>query len=109
MPTGDGWCDIGWLHPDGRPMQTGDWSREQRLALLFSCHATQQDDAPVTEAVAILYNAAAQDTLFTLPPGLPALWNMRFTSSAEAPLPQGEGAWLLQARSMALVTTSEKS
>jgi len=109
MPTGDGWCDIGWLHPDGRPMQTGDWSREQRLALLFSCHATQQDDAPVTEAVAILYNAAPQNTLFTLPPGLPSLWSMRFTSSTEAPLPQGECAWLLQARSMALLTASREA
>ena len=106
MPTPHGWCDIDWLHPDGRPMQEGDWGREQRLALLFSCHPTQGDDAPVAEAVAILYNAAPIETLFSLPPGLPSKWSMRFSSSAGAPLPHGEGAWLLAARSIALVTAS---
>jgi glycogen operon protein len=106
MPTPHGWCDIDWLHPDGRPMQEGDWGREQRLALLFSCHPTQGDDAPVAEAVAILYNAAPIETLFSLPPGLPSKWSMRFSSSAGAPLPHGEGAWLLAARSIALLTAS---
>ena len=48
MPTDRGWCDIEWLHPDGRPMQDEDWNGEQRLALLFSCHADQKNDSPVS-------------------------------------------------------------
>jgi glycogen operon protein len=106
MPTEHGWCDIDWLHPDGRPMQAGDWSREQCLALLFSCHETQEDDSPVAEGLAILYNAAPVDTLFSLPPGLPPSWNIRFASSRREPAAQGDSAWLLEARSLALLTTA---
>ena len=108
MPTDQGWCDIDWLHPDGRPMQEGDWNGEQRLALLFSCHADQKDDSPVHEAVAILYNAAPSETLFTLPPGLPLQWDIRFTSSVLPPAVQADGSWLVPARSLALLTAASK-
>jgi isoamylase len=106
MPTAHGWCDIDWLHPDGRPMQDGDWGREQRLALLYSCHETQEDDSPVAEGLVIFYNAAQVDTLFSLPPGLPPAWNIRFASSAREPVARADKAWLLEARSLALLTTS---
>jgi glycogen operon protein len=108
MPTDQGWCDIDWLHPDGRPMQEGDWNGEQRLALLFSCHADQKDNSPVHEAVAILYNAATSETLFTLPPGLPLQWDIRFTSSVLPPAVQADGSWLVPARSLALLTAASK-
>jgi glycogen operon protein len=104
MPTDRGWCDIDWLHPDGRPMQSADWSHEQRLALLFSCHADQKDASPIIEAVAILYNAAPVDTAFMLPEGLPPEWDVRFYSGSESPEPVG-GAWTLSAHSVLLLTS----
>jgi glycogen operon protein len=106
MPTDRGWCDIDWLHPDGRPMQEKDWNGEHCLTLLFSCHADQKDDSPVIEAVAILYNAAPADTLFILPPGLPPEWSVGFSSSVAAPVSRADGAWMLTARSLALMTTA---
>jgi len=109
MPTGRGWCDIDWLHPDGRLMQDGDWSQEQRLALLFSCHADQKDKSPISEATAILFNASEHDTLFVLPPGLPAAWNVRFSSCVEPPELLGIGSWNLSARSILLVTSGRDS
>jgi len=109
MPTDRGWCDIDWLHPQGRKMHEGDWNSGQRLALLFSCHADQKDDSPVTEAVVILYNAAPDDALFALPTGLPPEWHVRFSSSAESPVPDGDGSWRMKARSLALLTTSLNS
>ena len=106
MPTDQGWCDIDWLHPDGRPMAEADWGSEQRLVLLFSCYPDQKDSSPVSEAVAILCNAAPRRTLFTLPPDLPGDWGVRFSSSAEPPGRQASASWLLAARSMALLTTA---
>jgi hypothetical protein len=76
--------------------------------LLFSCHADQKDDSPVHEAVAILYNAAPSETLFTLPPGLPLQWDIRFTSSVLPPAVQADGSWLVPARSLALLTAASK-
>jgi glycogen operon protein len=84
MPTDRGWCDIEWLHPDGRPMQDEDWNGEQRLALLFSCHADQKNDSPIVEAVAILFNATTHDAFFVLPPELPPQWSVCFSSSVAA-------------------------
>jgi glycogen operon protein len=104
MPTERGWCDIDWLHPDGRPMQEDDWSGEQRMALLFSCHADQKDASPLIEAVAILYNAAPEETLFTLPPGAPGGWTVRFSSSRVRLDACGAGCWKVPARCIALVT-----
>jgi isoamylase len=104
MPTDQGWCDIDWLHPDGRPMQDEDWNGEQRLALLFSCHADQKNDSPIVEAVAILFNATPHDALFVLPPELPPQWSVCFSSSVVAPVPGSDGSCLLAARSLALLT-----
>ncbi len=86
-------------------MQEDDWSGEQRLALLFSCHADQKNDSPVIEAVAILYNAAPEETLFTLPPGVPAGWTVRFSSNRDRLDACGTGSWKVPARCTVLVTS----
>jgi glycogen operon protein len=109
MPTDRGWCDIDWLHPDGRPMQEKDWNGDQRLTLLFSCHADQKDDSPVTEAVAILFNASPDDTVFTFPDRLPSEWSADFSSGAKPPVLRSDRSWLLSAGSMALLTTAGQS
>ena len=103
MPTDRGWCDIEWLHPDGRPMRDEDWNGEQRLALLFSCHDDQKDDSPIIEAVAILFNAAPDEAWFVLPTELPPEWSVCFSSNATAPAPGSDGSCLLAARSLALL------
>lgn len=108
MPTDRGWCDIDWLRPDGRSMQEGDWNGGQRLVLLYSTHADQKDDSPVVEAVALLFNAAAGDAEFSLPPDLPPGWRMRFSSSpGTAPL--GAGRWNVAGRSLLLVSSEAGS
>jgi len=106
MPTDQGWCDIDWLHPDGRPMQEADWNGETALTLLFSCHPDQKDASPVAEAVALLFNASPKERLFTLPAGLPQGWMLRFHSSAEAPPAAAAAAWRLAARSLVLATAT---
>jgi len=109
MPTDRGWCDIDWLNPDGRPMQESDWSGAERLTLLFSCHADQKDNSPILEAVAILYNAKPEDAGFVLPSGLPPEWAVGFSSSAEPPALRSDGAWVLAADSLALLTAAPHS
>jgi isoamylase len=104
MPTDQGFCDISWLHPDGRPMGENDWANGQQVALFFTCHEEQHEYSPVMHAIAILYNASLEDTSFKLPSGLPAGWILRFHSSAEQPADGGTGEMKLPARSMALVT-----
>jgi glycogen operon protein len=108
MPTDRGWCDIDWLHPDGRTMQAADWATEQRLALLFSCHGDQKDDSPIAEAVAILYNAAPIETAITLPDGLPPEWKVLFYSGSETPGSSSGTCWRLSAQSI-LLAISEPS
>ncbi len=105
MPTDSGWCDIDWLHPDGRFMRPEDWGGGKKLALLFSCHPDQKDESPIIEAVALLFNASKKDQVFKLPPGLPPEWSVQFSSSDSPPESAEPGQWLLKARSLALVTS----
>jgi glycogen operon protein len=104
MPSDHGWCDIVWLHPDGRPMVHNDWAMGQQIALFFTCHEEQHEYSPVTHAIAILYNASLEEVDFTLPSGLPADWVIRFFSSGAQPSEPGPGQWKLGARSLALAT-----
>jgi glycogen operon protein len=104
MPTDQGWCDIAWLHPDGRPMVQNDWAAGEQLALFFTCHEEQLEYSPVTHAIAILYNASPEEEVFTLPSGLPSDWVVRFFSSDVQPSEPGPGQWKLGARSLALAT-----
>jgi len=106
MPTGGGWCDIAWLHPDGRPMLPDDWNGSKKLALLFSTHRDQKDSSPVVEAVALLFNASKKVTVFKMPADLPATWRVRFSSNESEPESIGVGQWKLPAHSMMLVTSN---
>ena len=103
MPTDQGWCDIHWLHPDGRPMGEADWNGDRRLTLLYSTHVGQKENSPVVEAVAILFNAADSEAEFALPAGLPPDWNLRFSSSPDTAA-AGPGRWRLPGRTLVLVT-----
>ncbi len=104
MPTDKGFCDIAWLHPDGRPMHEGDWSNGRQLALFFTGHEEHHEYSPVSHAIAILYNASREETAFMLPAGLAADWVLRFFSSEQAPVKRASGEVILPARSMALAT-----
>ena len=110
MPTDLGWCDIVWLRPDGERMRDEDWAETQRLILLFACHDDQKDASPVVEATAILFNAAAGDTQFALPEGLPERWTMRFSSSGElSPMASAAAVWTIPGRSIALLSAQSDS
>ena len=85
-------------------MNQGDWANGRKIALFYTCHEEQHEDSPVTHAIAILYNASAEEALFTLPAGLPSDWVLRFFSSDEAPAEPSPGQWELGARSLVLAT-----
>jgi glycogen operon protein len=104
MPTDGGWCDIGWLHPDGRPMLESDWNSNRQLALVFSAHEDQKDDSPVVEAVAILFNASKTSVEFALPRDLPPEQTARFSSAPGISKNVGPGRWSVAARSLLLVS-----
>jgi glycogen operon protein len=106
MPTDQGWCDIAWLRPDGRPMDQNDWARGQQISLVFSCHEEQHECSPVTHAIAILYNASVEEAAFTLPGGLAPDWVLRFFSGDAPPAEPGPRQWELGARSLVLATLS---
>ena len=104
MPTDRGWCDIAWLHPDGRPMGQSDWASGQQVALFFTGHEEQHEYSPVTHAIAILYNASGDEAIFTLPAGLPSEWTLRFSSSEDPPHEPEPGHWTVAPRSLVLAT-----
>ena len=104
MPSGKGWCDITWLHPDGRPMSQDDWTNGRQISLFFTCHDEQHEYSPVRHAIAILFNASTEAALFSLPSGLSSEWVQRFCSSAETPHESGPGQWELGPRSLLLAT-----
>jgi glycogen operon protein len=105
MPTDSGWCDIAWLHPDGRPMESEDWNGSGQLALLFSTHDDQKDDSPVTGAVAVLFNASDEDVGFSLPDDMPPGWRVRFSSCETSPAPGADGRWSVASRSLMLLSS----
>jgi glycogen operon protein len=104
MPSGKGWCDITWLHPDGRPMREDDWTNGRQISLFFTCHEEQHEYSPVTHAIAILFNASTEAVTFALPAGLSSEWILRFFSGKDTPPELQPGKWQLGARSMALAT-----
>jgi isoamylase len=104
MPTDQGWCDIAWLHPDGRPMAENDWALSQQVSLLYTCHEEQHAHSPVTHAILILYNSSLDEAVFTLPGELPSNWALEFFSSEVTPLEPEPGQWRLSPRSILLAT-----
>jgi len=104
MPSGEGWCDITWLHPDGRPMNEADWMNGRQISLFFTCHDEQHEYSPVKHAIAILFNASADAVLFSLPSGLAEEWVPRFFSDEDQPFESSPGEWELGPGSMVLAT-----
>ena len=104
MPTDSGWCDISWLHPDGRPMLPEDWNGTHQLALLFSSHEDQKDESPIVEAVALLFNGSTEDLAFSLPEDLPPNMKLRFSSAPDNGRDGVSGPWSVAARSLLLLT-----
>jgi glycogen operon protein len=109
MPTDSGWCDIEWLHPDGRPMLPHDWNSSRQLALVFSTHEDQKDASPVVEAVAVLFNASDRDVEFALPYDLPGDMAMQFSSAEQGSGKTGFGLWMVAARSLLLLNSDSNA
>jgi hypothetical protein len=85
-------------------MAQSDWASGQKISLFYTYHEEQHEDSPVTHAIAILYNASAEEAVFTLPSGLPSDWVLRFFSSDTPPAESSTGQWGLGARSLVLAT-----
>ena len=105
MPTDTGWCDIAWLHPDGRPMLARDWNSGRVLALVYSNHPDQKDDSPINHAVAVLFNASKNDVEFELPLDLPEDLDLQFSSDPANHRRNGSGVWSVASRSLVLLAS----
>ena len=85
-------------------MAENDWAGAQQLSLLYSWHEGQQENPPLSHAVAILFNSSVEKALFTLPGDLRLDWVLRFFSSDTPPAEPGQGQWELGAHSLVLAT-----
>jgi isoamylase len=73
--TGDGerLNDIVWLHPDGRPMENGDWTAHdaKAIGMYLNGHGIpgmdQSGNAIVDDHFLLYFNASADDLTLTLP------------------------------------------
>ncbi len=100
-------CDIQWLRPDGEAMQSTDWPESNQVTLLLTQQVNEQQLPATGQAVAIFFNAAPENTLFTLPqcadePG----WKLRFYSGAPESLTHGPARWQLEGQTLALLERS---
>jgi hypothetical protein len=68
----------------------------------------KQEHQATGQAVAIFFNAAAENTLFTLPQrAAESGWNLRFYSGTTEPLACGPSRWQLEGQTLALMLGSE--
>jgi glycogen operon protein len=78
---GDRLNDIVWLHPDGRPMDAGDWDGDARALGMYlnghGIHGLGARGGRIIDAHFLLYFNAAGPTEATLPPDEYATgWNV---------------------------------
>ena len=105
--NGDGLRDIEWLNPRGRRMQAEQWHHGNALTLFFpELKGSRPDDGQHAQhdlvAVAIMLNAAAEQSDFHLPEIAPTgRWSLAFHSSESPPTHRDPGVWSLLSRSMA--------
>jgi glycogen operon protein len=64
----NGLKDVYWLASDGHEMTTADWTDPLRRALAVQIG----NDAPDGRRLLLLFNAAPEQVLFTLPPDFPS-------------------------------------
>ena len=83
--------DIVWLHPDGRPMEDGDWSapNARSLGMYLNGHgipSTDETGNPITDTHALLYFNAGQDAVqVTLPADEYAFaWDVAVDTAADS-------------------------
>jgi glycogen operon protein len=113
--TGDGerLNDIVWLHPDGRPMEEGDWNAEgaKAIGMYLNGHGIAGVDATgqqiLDDHFLLYFNAGADDVQVTLPPAeFSEAWDAVVDTAAAQvthdPLPAGE-AFELAGRSLVVL------
>ncbi len=94
--------DIVWLHPDGRPMEDGDWTADgaRALGMYLNGHGIPSTDATgnhITDLHALLYfNGGTDPVQLTLPSDEYAeAWDVAVDTAADvmasSPLPAGSG------------------
>ncbi len=115
----NGLDDIVWLHPDGRPMEEGDWDSGQKsLGMYLNGDAINTRDSrgkPITDDHFLLFFNADGDREVTLPPAAYAeAWDVlidtggvaddRGTCPAGSTLPLGERSTLVLREHVETVT-----
>ncbi len=76
LATERGQIEIGWRHPDGRPLEGADWAHARCVAVIVE--ETLGDEN--TSAAALLINGDAEDTVFAVRPA--RNWKLAFASSS---------------------------
>jgi glycogen operon protein len=114
--TGDGGAgrlnDIVWLHPDGRPMEEGDWDNGGRALGMYlngkGIAGLDMVGNPIVDDHFVLYlNGGHEDVPVVLPPAeYGSAWDEVISTASDALAPQphdADGKVLLAARSLLLL------
>ena len=94
-PTGR--PDIAWYLPDGQALEGDAWHGAVALALVLTSRVAESGEV----AVAVLVNAAPNDTCFHLPATPGAEWRSGDTAGSASR--RSDGAWRLQGDAVALL------
>jgi glycogen operon protein len=124
--NGDLLKDVSWLRPDGAEMTAEDWgdSHARCIAMLISGHGISEHGSrgePLQDDdFVLLFNSHHEAVPFTLPNGGPDGWDLLLDTALEvvppepndpvpiAPPPWSETAYIVQSRSLVLLSRSRK-
>ncbi len=88
---------ISWLTADSKQMMPADWQQTQTLTVIISHLNNHKTPPDQTQSIAIMLNASASTTHFTLPQASPHnTWLLAFSSSDTPANPLGNHIWQLQ-------------